>query len=112
MVKGVIQRNVFGNNVINLVSDPSSFYRELTDGSKRKILDFLELNDLTSVVIRFEFTAESSELVQKINQFLLENNYKVYITSVMQSEIIRNQFTIERHPSDDTFAFIKIGSVV
>lgn len=106
----IIQKNIFGDNIIYQVSP--NFTRNLDIDLKSEILNTLKNLNVTSVTIRFESSGESAEFVAKITNFLKSENFAVYSTGVMMSEIQRNQFTIEKHPSDPNFAKISIGTLM
>ena len=67
---------------------------------------------VTSVVIRYEVGAETLDYVTLVFQFLKENGFQVHTNGVMMSEITRNEFSIQKHPSDPSFAIIKIGPLL
>ncbi len=106
----IIQKNVFGDNIINTVSP--NFSRQLTNEVQKEIIATLRTLNVTSVAIRFENGAEPSEFVAKVSKFLADNGFKVFANGVMMSEITRNEFSIQKHPSDPAFAIIKIGPII
>ena len=106
----IIQKNVFGDNIIYTVSP--DFTRQLTDELKNEITSTMSSLKVTSVVIRYEVGAETLDYVTLVFQFLKENGFQVHTNSVMMSEITRNEFSIQKHPSDPSFAIIKIGSLL
>lgn len=106
----IIQKNVFGDNIIYSVSP--DFTRQLTDELQKEILSTLSALNVSSVAIRYEHGAETGEYVLKISQFLKDNDFKVFQNGVMMSEIKRNEFSIQKHPSDSQFAMMKIGPII
>jgi len=103
----IIQKNVFGDNIIYNVSP--NFSRQLTNELQNEIISTLTTLNVTLISIRYEHGAETAEFVDIISQFLSYNGYKVYANAVMMSEIKRNEFSIQKHPSDPLCAIIKIG---
>jgi hypothetical protein len=106
----IIQKNVFGDNIIYSVSP--DFTRQLTDELQREILSTLSELNVSAVAIRFELGSETGEYVLKISQFLDKHGFKVYSNRVMMSEITRNEFSIQKHPSDSQVAIMKIGPLI
>ena len=106
----IIQKNVFGDNIIYTVSP--DFTRQLTDELKNEITSTMSSLKVTSAIIRYEHGAETLDYVTLVFQFLKENGFQVHTNSVMMSEITRNEFSIQKHPSDPSFAIIKIGSLL
>lgn len=106
----IIQKNVFGDNIIYTVSP--DFTRQLTDELKNEITSTMSSLKVTSVVIRYEVGAETLDYVTLVFQFLKENGFQVHTNGVMMSEITRNEFSIQKHPSDPSFAIIKIGPLL
>ena len=106
----IIQKNVFGDNVIYNVSP--NFSRQLTKELQEEIISILKTLNVTSVAIRYEHGAETAEFVNKVSEFLLNNGFPVYPNGVMMSEITRNEFSIQKHPTDPLFAIIKIGHLL
>lgn len=102
--------NQKGDNIVYQASP--HFSRSLTDDQKRRILSTLKSFSIVKVSIRFEYGAETNEFVQMIKHFLEDNGFEVYVHSVMQSEIPRNEFAIKRHPQDQAFARITVGSII
>ena len=105
----IIQKNVFGNNIIYNV--PPIYTRQLTIELQKEIIQLLESNNISSVVIRYEHGGETSEFSMIIAQFLRANDYKINLNCCMMSEIKRNEFTIQKHPSDPSYALIQLGSI-
>ena len=110
LFRSIIQKNVFGDNIIYTVSP--DFTRQLTDELKNEITSTMSSLKVTSVVIRYEVGAETLDYVTLVFQFLKENGFQVHTNGVMMSEITRNEFSIQKHPSDPSFAIIKIGSLL
>lgn len=106
----IVTNNQVGNNVIYNIS--ANFSRVLTIEMKNQILVTLTKLVVTSVTIRFVESSETKEYVGFLSEFLKSNGYNVFSNGVLFSEIQRNEFTIEKHPSDVTFAKITIGSIV
>lgn len=106
----IIQKNVFGDNVIYYVSP--NFTRQLTPDLQNEIISTLTTLNVTAVSIRFEHSGETSEFVNIIAQFLRQNGFAVYVNGIMMSEIQRNEFSFQKHPSDPAFAIIKIGTLM
>lgn len=106
----ILQKNVFGDNIIYHVSP--DFSRQLTEDLKNEIITALKTFGVSCVTIRYEHTAETAEYVTNVGQFLQQNGFTVHSTQVMMSEIQRNEFSIEKHPSDPNFAKIKIGPLL
>ncbi len=106
----IIQKNVFGDNVVYYVSP--DFTRNLTDELKTQIILALRTLNVSSVAIRCEHVAEAVQFATIVSQFLRESGFQVYMNTVMMSEIQRNEFSIQKHPSDPDFAIIKIGPIL
>jgi len=84
----------------------------LSDELKQEIISLLNSLSVSQVAIRYEHSAETKEFVQVIARFLESNGFKVYQNGVIHSEIQRNEFTIQKHPSDPAFAKITIGPII
>ncbi len=107
----VIQKNIFGDNVIYSISP--DFTRQLNDQLQGELLLVLGELEVNAVVIRIESGGETSQFANIIAEFLQKSNIMVAnIISVTQSEIERNEFSIQKHPSDPNFAIIKIGPLM
>lgn len=106
----IIQKNVFGTNNIFIVSP--DFIRQLTLELKDEIIFTLKSLSVSSVSIRYEYSSETTQFVGIVSQFLQENEFVVFANGVMMSEIQRNEFSIQKHPSDPNFAIIKIGTLL
>lgn len=104
------QKNIFGNNIIYTISP--NFTREMEDEIKSEIISTLTKLEVTSVSIRFEYSSETIEFVEKIRFFLHENGYIVYTNSIIQSEINRYELSIQKHPSDQNFAILCVGTLI
>lgn len=81
----------------------------MTGELQKEIISTLSKLNVTSVAIRYEHGAETVEFVGIVSQFLIDNGFKVYANGVKMSEITRNEFSIQKHPSDPLFAIIEIG---
>jgi len=103
----IIQKNIFGDNVIYVV--PQSLSRNLTKELKSELLSIIKDIGASSAVIRYEHGGETEEFSNIVANYLCENNIKVNMISVMMSEIKRNEFSIQQHPSDSDYVIIKIG---
>ena len=105
----IIQKNVFGDNIIYVVPQPLT--RNLSKEIKSEILSIIKNFGASSAVIRYEHGGETSEFSYIVSQFLEENNIKVNVIPVMMSERKRNEFSIQKHPSDPEYVMIKIGPI-
>jgi hypothetical protein len=105
----IIQKNMFGHNVIYVVPQPMT--RNLTPEIKTELLSIIKDLGASSAVIRYEQGGETAEFSNIVAHFLGENNIKVNMVNVMMSEIQRNEFSIQKHPSDPDYVIIKIGPV-
>jgi hypothetical protein len=103
----IIQKNVFGDNVVYVV--PQALSRSLTLEVKSELLSIIKDMGASCAVIRYEHGGETKEFSNIVANFLCENDVKVNMVSVMMSEINRNEFSIQRHPSDPDYVIIKIG---
>lgn len=103
------QKNVFGKNIINL----QPVERDITENQKKEILDFINTNGITSVSLRFEYSAEAKDFAKKVSTFLKASKLNVYgeDDTRVDSGINRGEFYIQKHPSDNSFAIINIGSI-
>lgn len=105
----IIQKNVFGDNIIYNI--PPIYTRQLTIELQKEIIQLLEINNIASVVIRYEHGGETSEFSMRIANFLGDIGYKVNLNCCMMSEIKRNEFTFQKHPSVPSYALIQIGPI-
>lgn len=106
----IIQKNIFGDNIIYNVSP--DFTRELTIELEKEIISTLKYLNVSSVSIRFEYSSETAQFVEIVSRFLQNNGFGVFANGVMMSEIQRNEFSIQKHPSDPNFAILKIGTLL
>jgi hypothetical protein len=106
----IIQKNIFGDNIVYSVSP--DFTRQLTPELKDEIISTLRSLNVSSVSIRFEHSSETAEFAGIISHFLQDNGLGVFTNGVMMSEIQRNEFSIQKHPSDPNFAQLKIGTLL
>ena len=106
----IIQKNIFGDNIIFNISP--NFTRVLTSELQIELITTLKELNVSAVSIRYEHGAETREFVNLISQFLSQNGFRVFSNGVMMSEILRNEFSIQKHPSDTSFAMIKIGPLL
>ena len=106
----IIQKNIFGDNIVYSVSP--DFTRQLSPELKDEIISTLKNIIISSISIRFEHTSETVQFAGIISQFLQDNGFGVFTNGVMMSEIQRNEFSIQKHPSDPNFAILKIGSLL
>ncbi len=106
----IIQKNIFGDNVVYSVSP--DFTRQLTTELKNEMISTLKSLNVSSVSIRFEHSSETVQFAGIVSQFLQGNGFEVFANGVMMSEILRNEFSIQKHPSDPNFAILKIGTLL
>jgi hypothetical protein len=107
----IVQKNVFGDNITYQISP--DFTRNLNEDLKEEITSILKELEVTSAVIRIEHGAETNQFAQIVAQFLLSIGINVsQIIPVFMSEIQRSKFSIQKHPSDPTFAIVKIGTLI
>jgi len=106
----IIQKNIFGDNVVYSVSP--DFTRRLTPELKNEIISALKSLNVSSVSIRFEHSSETAQFAEIVSQFLQENGFGVFVNGAMMSGIQRNEFSIQKHPSDPNFAILKIGTLL
>ena len=106
----IIQKNIFGDNIVYTVSP--DFTRQLTPELKNEIISTLKSLNVSSVSIRFEHSSETAQFAGIVSQFLQDNGFGVFANGVMMSEIQRNEFSIQKHPSDSNFAILKIGTLL
>ena len=105
----IIQKNIFGNNIVYSVSP--DFTRQLTQELQDEIISTLRSLNVSSVSIRFEHSSETAQFAGIVSQFLQDSGFGVFTNGVMMSEIQRNEFSIQKHPSDPNFAILKIGTL-
>jgi|GEM_PF-1251656 len=107
----IIQKNIFGDNVIFQV--PPNYSRVLDNQLKKEILSLFNTLGMKSATIRFENGAETKEFAGKVRLFLLDSGVTpVNTVSMGQSDIERNEFSIKQHPSDTSWAMINIGNTI
>jgi hypothetical protein len=99
-----VQRNVFGDNVVNVTTFPD---RELTAPLQDELSAALAAVAVTLVAIHFEYDGETTHFVEKISNFLVKQGYTVTRTPHQQSGIQRETLTIE--PGDGC-AYLRVGT--
>ena len=109
MANTIIKKDFSGDKVIYNVSP--EYIRLLTDELQEEIISALKSLDVTSVSVRFEHSADTTEYVDSVCHFLKANGYQVYANGITMSNISKNEFSIKRHNSDPKFASIKIGAL-
>ena len=100
------QKNVFGDNVVHVVQS-----RELTPEMQKEVLAFIHNCGAKSAVIRYENGGETQEFSEFVGNFLVRNNINAIPRPVTQSEMRRNEFSIQQNPSDPDYVIIKIGPI-
>lgn len=83
--------------------------RVLSIEDKERIAQFLASFNAKGVTIRFESSGETSDLAAQIADFLRPKGYEVKVNPFTQTGIPRKHFSLQRHPTDSTWAKIEIG---
>lgn len=86
--------------------------RVLTKSLKDSVIANLSSLQVSSVSIQFEYDSETKSFVREVASFLKSQGYKVYGDNDVRigSGISKNEFMIKKHPTDATFAVIRIGT--
>lgn len=107
----VKQNNVFGKNELTINVQPIN--RNINDRQKKEIIDYLNNLKIKSVSLQFEYSQETQEFSKNIAIMLREAGFNVYGEDDirMASGIKRGEFSISKHPTDPSFAIVRIGSI-
>lgn len=88
------------------------FSRPLTIELQKELIGIFNKMKVNSIAIRFEYASETAQFANTIAQFLKDNQFNVLINGVIDSDIEKNEFSIQRNPIDCQFAIIKIGVLI
>ena len=109
MHNNIIKKDFSGDKIIYNVAP--EYNRQLTVELQEDLIEALKSLEVSSVSLRFEHSADTTDFADTVCQFLKNSGYNVFANGYVMSNISRNEFSIKKHNSDPSFASIKIGSL-